>query len=147
MFDWDDAEFKPLPEGTYTLVVHQAQIQDNRAGDGENINVELHVQSPDEYEGRRQFETMSLKTNALPYTKSKLEALSGQTLTGQMSREELYDFVKALEGERVDAAIVQVPHFDKQKADQGVVINNVDKFINPNATPAGQKVYGGVPPM
>jgi len=65
------------PEGHYTLKIADIELKNNKAGDGQYLNVKCEIVAPEDYIGFPPiYASLSLKEQSLPYVKVFLEAVT-----------------------------------------------------------------------
>jgi len=71
------AEYTPIPEGDYTLVIEKAETKPTKAGTGERLNLQFKVDGGD-FDGRKVFHGLNIRNPsdvAVAIAKKELHAL------------------------------------------------------------------------
>lgn len=89
-----------LDEGDYIFVISDAEIEPNKAKDGQNLKVTFEVEQPDVASGRVFTQWFALKEKSLWSVRLFLEALLGEEIEGSFSLNE-----NSLPGNRIGATI------------------------------------------
>lgn len=92
----------PLEEGDYILMISDAEIQRNKANDGDNLVVTFEIVEPADSSGRTIKQWFAIKPNSLWSLRAFLEAVLGEEIEGAFELNE-----SALPGNRVGATLVQ----------------------------------------
>lgn len=82
-----EAAGKPLPEGEYLFLLEDAELKPAKGGGSTNLVMKLTVQEPEEYNGRKQTETINIQESTYPFVKRFLNELYGYDV-GDMTLDE-----------------------------------------------------------
>lgn len=89
-----------LEEGDYIFVISDAEIEPNKAKDGQNLKVTFEVDQPAEHNGRTFTQWFALKEKSLWSLRLFLEALLGEEIEGSFQMNE-----SAFPGNKIGATI------------------------------------------
>jgi hypothetical protein len=76
--DYEDSDFKPLPEGTYAAKVTKSELKNTKSGDGQYIKIEFTLLGEKGIKDRKVFENFNIKSKNPEAAKigfTKLKAL------------------------------------------------------------------------
>lgn len=123
--DWGNVEeatgFEPIPEGIYPAMLVKATWNNDK----QYYNAEFQI-TEGEFEGRKQWMTLSLKPGALPFTKRNLIRLGADaTDLAPGSGVDTDDIVGSCYGNPCQLVVKLLPHTTKE----GEYMNNVADLL------------------
>jgi len=121
----DGANTFVIPEGKYHMQVVMSKVEDNKAKDGKNWVMDFGILEPG-FEKAKLRHWHVLKATNLWKTVPSLEAIFQEPWE---DRKLTAEDIKNAYGLKVIGIVTVEPHYDSNKAAQGVLINKISDFM------------------